>query len=95
MSETNPARHRSRDRATDHRAASPLQIAGIRFDVHGTNLATGHSGFDYDHRLRFADSDNSGDLVLTGEADQEIVFVHNPGTPANRELSWRCWGRMD
>jgi hypothetical protein len=24
--------------------------------------------------------DPAGDLVLTGEADQEIVFVHNPGT---------------
>jgi hypothetical protein len=29
----------------------------------------------------------SGDLVLTGEADQEIVFVHNPGK-ANQSESF-------
>jgi hypothetical protein len=29
--------------------------------------------------------DLSGDLVLTGEADQEIVFVHNPGAPNQTE----------
>ena len=61
--------------------ASPIQIAGILNSTFtGTNLATGlHAS------TTITDSDSlildpSGDLVLTGEADQEIVFVHNPGT---------------
>jgi hypothetical protein len=60
--------------------ASPLQIAGILNSTFtGTNLATGTQA-----STTITDSDSlildpSGDLVLTGEADQEIVFVHNPG----------------
>jgi len=59
---------------------SPLQIAGILDSTFtGTNLATGMQA-----STTIIDSDSlildpSGDLVLTGEADQEIVFVHNPG----------------
>jgi hypothetical protein len=59
---------------------SPLQIAGILNSTFtGTNLATGAQA-----STTITDSDSlildpSGDLVLTGEADQEIVFVHNPG----------------
>ena len=59
--------------------ASPLQIAGILNSTFtGTNLATGTPG-----STMITDSDSlilspAGDLVLTGEADQEIVFVHNP-----------------
>ena len=60
--------------------ASPLQVAGILDSTFtGTNLATGTQA-----STTITDSDSlildpSGDLVLTGEADQEIVFVHNPG----------------
>jgi hypothetical protein len=60
--------------------ASPLQIAGILNSTFtGTNLATGAQA-----STTITDSDSlildpSGDLVLTGEADQEVVFVHNPG----------------
>jgi hypothetical protein len=59
---------------------SPLQVAGILNSTFtGTNLATGLPG-----STTITDSDSlilnpAGDLVLTGEADQEIVFVHNPG----------------
>jgi hypothetical protein len=59
---------------------SPLQIAGILNSTFtGANLATGAQA-----STTITDSDSlildpSGDLVLTGEADQEIVFVHNPG----------------
>ena len=61
--------------------ASPLQVAGILNSTFtGTNLANGTL-----QSTTITDSDSlildpSGDLVLTGEADQEIVFVHNPGT---------------
>ncbi|HLN00612.1 MAG TPA: hypothetical protein VK335_15095 [Bryobacteraceae bacterium] len=59
---------------------SPLQVAGILDSTFvGTNLATGKQA-----STTITDSDSlildpNGDLVLTGEADQEIVFVHNPG----------------
>ena len=60
---------------------SPLQIAGILNSTFtGINLAT---GLPATTTITDSDSlilDSSGDLVLTGEADQEIVFVHNPGT---------------
>jgi hypothetical protein len=51
----------------------------------GTNLATGMVGAD-----TITDSDSlirtpSGDLALTGEADQQIVFIHNPGQPGQSE----------
>lgn len=60
--------------------ASPLQVAGILDSTFtGTNLATGTQS-----STTITDSDSlildpAGDLVLTGEADQEIVFIHNPG----------------
>jgi hypothetical protein len=59
---------------------SPLQIAGILNSTFtGKNLAT---GLPASTTITDSDSlilDPSGDLVLTGEADQEIVFVKNPG----------------
>jgi hypothetical protein len=66
--------------------ASPLQIAGILNSTFtGTNLATGAPA-----STTITDSDSlivdpSGDLVLTGEADQEIVFIHNSGKPNQTE----------
>jgi hypothetical protein len=66
--------------------ASPLQVAGILNSTFtGTDLATGAPG-----STTITDSDSlildpSGDLVLTGEADQEIVFVHNPGSAGQTE----------
>jgi hypothetical protein len=66
--------------------ASPLQIAGVLDSTFtGTNLATGMLS-----ATTITDSDSlvldaAGDLVLTGEADQEIVFVHNPGGPNQTE----------
>ncbi len=68
--------------------ASPLQIAGILSSTFtGTDLATGTQS-----STTITDSDSlildpSGDLVLTGEADEEIVFVHNPGA-ANQSESF-------
>lgn len=68
--------------------ASPLQIAGILDSTFtGTNLATGALS-----STTITDSDSlildpAGNLVLTGEADQEIVFVHNPGA-ANQSESF-------
>lgn len=60
--------------------SSPLQITGILDSTFtGTNLATGTQSSD---TITDSDSlilDPAGDLVLTGEADQQIVFVHNPG----------------
>lgn len=59
---------------------SPLQIAGIlNSTLTGTNLATGAQG-----STTITDPDSlilkpNGDLALTGEADQTIVFIHNPG----------------
>jgi hypothetical protein len=65
---------------------SPLQVAGILNSTFtGTNLATGTLAST---TITDPDSlilDPAGDLVLTGEADQEIVFVHNPGTPSQTE----------
>jgi hypothetical protein len=60
--------------------SSPLQIAPVLDSTFtGTNLATGTLS-----SITITDSDSlildpAGDLVLTGEADQKIVFVHNPG----------------
>lgn len=66
--------------------ASPIQISGILNSTFtGTNLATGLVG---SATITDSDSlvlDTLGDLVLTGEADQEIVFVHNPGTSSQSE----------
>ena len=66
--------------------ASPLQIAGLLNSTFtGTNLAT-----DAQASTTITDPDSlildsAGDLVLTGEADQEIVFVHNPGAKNQTE----------
>ncbi len=58
---------------------SPLEIAGVLDSTFtGTNLAT---GLQASTTITDPDSlilDPNGDLVLTGEADQEIVFVQNP-----------------
>lgn len=59
---------------------SPLQIAGLNSTFIGTNLATGAQS-----SITITDPDSlildpAGDLVLTGEADQQIVFVRDPGT---------------
>jgi hypothetical protein len=68
--------------------SSPLQIAGVLNSTFtGTNLATGAQA-----STTITDPDSlilmpSGDLALTGEADQEIVFVHNPGA-ANQSESF-------
>jgi hypothetical protein len=65
---------------------SPLQVAGIlNSSLTGTNLATGHTG-----STTITDPDSliltpSGDLALTGEADKQIVFIHNPGTAGQSE----------
>ena len=66
--------------------SSPLQVSGI-LNSHftGTNLATGHNSPD-----TIMDSDSlilapNGDLVLTGEADHQLVFIHNAGTPNQTE----------
>jgi sugar lactone lactonase YvrE len=67
---------------------SPLQVTGILNSTFtGTNLATGLLA-----STTITDSDSlilapNGDLVLTGEADQEIVFVHHPGA-ANQSESF-------
>jgi hypothetical protein len=68
--------------------SSPLQIAGLLNSTFtGVNLATGTVA-----STMITDPDSliltpSGDLALTGEADQEIVFVHNPGA-ANQSESF-------
>ncbi|HEX3684933.1 MAG TPA: hypothetical protein VHU83_20515 [Bryobacteraceae bacterium] len=67
---------------------SPLQITGLLNSTFtGTNLATGASA-----TTTISDPDSliltpSGDLALTGEADQTIVFIHNPGA-ANQSESF-------
>jgi hypothetical protein len=59
---------------------SPLQVSGIlNSQFTGTNLATGKVTTD-----TITDSDSlirtpNGDLALTGEADGQVVFIHNPG----------------
>jgi hypothetical protein len=69
--------------------SSPLQVAPVvNSGMTGTNLATGQANAS----TTIADSDSlvltpSGDLALTGEADQQIVFVHNPGA-ANQSISF-------
>ena len=60
--------------------SSPIGATGIlNSQFTGLNLATGLKGPD-----TITDSDSlilapNGDLVLTGEADQQLVFIHNPG----------------
>jgi hypothetical protein len=73
--------------------ASPLQIAGILNSAFtGTNLATRKM-----QSTTITDPDSliltpSGDLALTGEADQEIVFIHNEGTAGQSESFIRLLG---
>lgn len=88
LSETNP--NTGTDpvvlRLTNGLGSAPLQVTGIlNSTVTGTNLATGKMG-----TATIADSDSliqtpSGDLALTGEADQKIVFIHNPGAANQTE----------
>jgi hypothetical protein len=65
---------------------SPLQISPILNSTFtGTNLATGMPG-----SVTIADSDSlklttTGLLALTGEADQKITFISNPGTASQTE----------
>jgi hypothetical protein len=67
---------------------SPLQITGLLNSTFtGTNLATGKQA-----STTITDSDSliltpGGGLALTGEADQEIVFIRNPGA-ANQSESF-------
>ena len=83
LSETNP--NTGTDpvvlRLTNGLSSAPLQVAGIlNSTVTGTNLATGATG-----STTITDPDSlikspTGDLVLTGEADKTLVFIHNAGT---------------
>jgi hypothetical protein len=81
LSETNPASNSDPIvlRLTTG-LSSPLQVAGIlNSQFTGINLATGLSSTD-----TITDSDSlilapNGDLVLTGEADKQLVFIHNAG----------------
>ncbi|MBV8897366.1 MAG: hypothetical protein JO051_12700 [Acidobacteriaceae bacterium] len=65
---------------------SPLQIAGVlNSTLTGTNLATGAQA-----STTITDSDSliltpTGTLALTGEADQTIVFIQNPGAANQTE----------
>ena len=67
---------------------SPLQVSGLLNSTFtGKNLATGANA-----SVTITDPDSlilmpSGDLALTGEADQTIVFIHNPGA-ANQSASF-------
>lgn len=87
LSETNPASNSDPIvlRLTTG-LASPLEVSGIlNSQFTGTNLATGKSASD-----SITDSDSlilnpNGDLVLTGEADHQLVFIHNAGTASQLE----------
>jgi hypothetical protein len=65
---------------------SPLQISPIlNSTFNGTNLATG-----LPTSVSITDSDSlklttAGVLALTGEADQKIAFISNPGTASQAE----------
>ena len=82
MSETNPVLGTDPVvvKLTTGLSSPPLQIAGIlNSTLTGTNLATGAQG-----STTITDPDSliltpNGGLALTGEADQTIVFIHNPG----------------
>lgn len=89
LSETNPASN------TDaivlkltSGVSSPLQVSGIlNSQFTGVNLATGKTATD-----TITDSDSlilrpNGDLVLTGEADRQLVFIHNAGA-ASQSVSF-------
>jgi hypothetical protein len=88
LSETNPASGTDPVivKLTTGLSLPPLQISGILDSTFtGTNLTTNTLG-----STTITDSDSlildpAGDLVLTGEADQELVFVHNPGAASQSE----------
>jgi hypothetical protein len=87
LSETNPASNSDPIvlRLTTG-LSSPLQVSGIlNSQFTGTNLVGGMTMSD-----TIMDSDSlilapNGDLVLTGEADHQLVFIHNPGAPNQSE----------
>lgn len=66
--------------------SNPLHVSGIlNAQFSGTNLAGGGSATS-----TITDSDSlvlrpNGDLVLTGEADGQLVFIHNPGSPSQSQ----------
>jgi hypothetical protein len=66
--------------------SSPLQVSPIaNSTITGTNMATGKQG-----STTITDPDSlilapNGDLVLTGEADQTMVWIHNPGATNQNE----------
>jgi hypothetical protein len=76
--------------------ASPLQIAGILNSTFtGAKIA---SGAQQSTTITDSDSlilDPSGDLVLTGEGDREIVFVRNPGALNQSQSFLACSGRTE
>jgi hypothetical protein len=66
--------------------ASPLQVAGILNSTFtGTNLATGVQASTTVTDPDSLDLRPNGDLVLTGEADQLLTIVHNPGAANQTE----------
>lgn len=87
LSETNPASNSDPIvlRLTTG-LSSPLQVSGIlNSQFTGINIVNGTSMSD-----TITDSDSlilapNGDLVLTGEADHQLVFIHNAGTPNQSE----------
>jgi hypothetical protein len=88
LSETNPGGKTDPivNRLTNGLSSAPLQITPIldsKFT--GINLATGKK-----KSTTITDSDSliqtpSGDLALTGEADKQIVFIHNAGAANQTE----------
>src|SRR5215472_5908933 len=87
LSETNPASNSDPIvlRLTTG-LSSPLQVSGIlNSQFIGTNLVGGITMSN-----TITDSDSlvlapNGDLVLTGEADHQLVFIHNAGAPNQSE----------
>ncbi len=87
LSETNPAT--SSDpivlRLTTG-LSSPLEVAGLLNSTFtGVNLATRHTASSTITDPDSVIQDPNGDLALTGEADKEIVFIHNPGASNQSE----------
>ncbi|HEY1949852.1 MAG TPA: hypothetical protein VGG97_22760, partial [Bryobacteraceae bacterium] len=89
LSETNPATGNDPTvLKLSSPVSSPLQVSPIvNSAINGTNMATGKQG-----STTITDPDSlilapNGDLVLTGEADQTMVWIHNPGA-ANQSESY-------
>jgi hypothetical protein len=82
MSETNPASGTDPVVVQITNLASPiLQSTILTSGATGTNLATGQQG-----TIPATDPDSlksgpNGSLVLSGEADQALIFINNPGQP--------------